>query len=383
MPPYLAGREKERKEFQRLLEQGIVLENPILTGLRGVGKTVLLETFKPPAIEAGWLWVGTDLSESSSLTEERIALRLLTDLAVVTSSISVPTEGVGLGFGAEQNRTVPLGFDTLVQIYESAAGLVSDKLKAVLLRVGEATAGRNKGIIFAYDEAQVLSDHANEKQYPMSLLLDVFQSIQKQQYPFMLALTGLPTLFPKLVEARTYAERMFRVIQLEKLEESDSRDAVTKPVEDANCPMKMSDESIDTIVEVSGGYPYFIQFVCREFYDVFIQMRQDGKGASVPVEEIIRKLDTDFFAGRWARATDRQRELLFVIATLESCEEFSVQEVVELSKKILEKAFGASQVNQMLSALGTAGLIYKNRHGRYSFAVPLMERFIRRQSQES
>jgi len=383
MPPYLAGRGKEREEFHRLLKQDIVLENLILTGLRGVGKTVLLETFKPLAISADWMWVGTDLSESSSLTEERIAIRLLTDLAVVTSSISVPSERIDLGFSAGSKNTVPLGFETLVRIYESAAGLVSDKLKEVLIRVGEATAGKCAGIIFAYDEAQVLSDHAHEKQYPMSLLLDVFQSLQKQQYPFMLALTGLPTLFPKLVEARTYAERMFRVVQLEKLNENDSRDAVTKPVNDADCPVRLSEESIDVIVEVSGGYPYFIQFVCREVYDVFIQKRQGGEKVSVPVEEIIRKLDTDFFAGRWARATDRQRELLWVIANLESCEEFSVQEVVELSKKMLEKAFGSSQVNQMLNALGTAGLIYKNRHGRYSFAVPLMERFIVRQSNEN
>ena len=62
-PPYLAGREEEKKEFARLLGQSPVLDNLVLTGLRGVGKTVLLETFKPIAIQNGWLWAGTDLSE--------------------------------------------------------------------------------------------------------------------------------------------------------------------------------------------------------------------------------------------------------------------------------------------------------------------------------
>src|SRR5262249_29963253 len=83
MPPYLAGREKEKQEFLRLLDQKTILKNFILTGLRGVGKTVLLETFKPLVIQKKWLWVGTDLSESASVSEEIIAQRLLADLSVV------------------------------------------------------------------------------------------------------------------------------------------------------------------------------------------------------------------------------------------------------------------------------------------------------------
>ena len=84
MPPYLAGREAEEKEFRRLLAQDTILENLILTGLRGVGKTVLLEKFKPIAIQDGWLWVGTDLSETISVSETNLAIRILTDLSVVT-----------------------------------------------------------------------------------------------------------------------------------------------------------------------------------------------------------------------------------------------------------------------------------------------------------
>src|ERR1700741_2142140 len=80
MPPYLAGRQHETSEFRRLLLQTTIFENLVLTGLRGVGKTVLLETFKPTAIQEGWLWAGTDLSESTSINEENLAIRLLTDL---------------------------------------------------------------------------------------------------------------------------------------------------------------------------------------------------------------------------------------------------------------------------------------------------------------
>ena len=88
-PPFLAGRTKELSEFKRLLEQRVILENMILTGLRGVGKTVLLDSFKPHAIDNRWLWVGTDLSESATISEDNIAVRLLTDLSIITSGIII------------------------------------------------------------------------------------------------------------------------------------------------------------------------------------------------------------------------------------------------------------------------------------------------------
>ncbi len=196
----------------------------------------------------------------------------------------------------------------------------------------------------------------------------------------MLVLTGLPTLFPKLVEARTFAERMFRVIFLDRLNDDHSKEAVTKPVDDANCPARFTVMAVAKIVECSGGYPYFIQYICREAYDALLQQIGTGQPAvGIPLQEIVRKLDSDFFAGRWARVTDRQRELLGVIATLDGCDsEFTVQEIVEASKQQLAKPFGASQISQMLTTLADAGLVYRNRHGKYSFAVPMLKGFIER-----
>jgi hypothetical protein len=109
MPPYLAGREHEQDECRRLLGQRVILENMVLTGLRGVGKTVLLDTFKPIAMGASWLWVGTDLSESTSLTEERVATRLMADMAVVTSPVVVgKSELKTIGFtGATTSVRIP------------------------------------------------------------------------------------------------------------------------------------------------------------------------------------------------------------------------------------------------------------------------------------
>lgn len=382
-PPYLAGRLVEADEFARLLEQQTILENLLLTGLRGVGKTVLLESFKPVAIKEDWLWVGTDLEEAVSISERNLAVRLLTDLSTVTSSLVTGTEEqteIGFGGGPVTVNKM-LNYQALEAIYKETPGLESDRLKSVLETVWALVQPRGKrGIIFAYDEAQNLADNADRDQFPLSLLLDVFQSIQRKNIPFMLALTGLPTLVANLVDARTFSERMFRVLFLQKLSDKESREAIVEPTKAKNSPVQFSDVSVRTIVQLSAGYPYFIQFICREVFDLFIQQLGEGTRPSVPVAEITQKLDSDFFAGRWAKATDRQRELLYSAATLESADsEFTVQDLVKRTRQVLKNSFKSSHANQMLKTLCEKSLVYKNRHGKYSFAVPLLHEFILRQ----
>src|SRR5438876_2858186 len=87
-PPYLAGRDGEIAEFHKHLEQDIVRKNAILTGLRGTGKTVLMEDkYRPLALRKGWVWVGSDFSEASFVSEEHLCIRLLTDLSLFTSNL--------------------------------------------------------------------------------------------------------------------------------------------------------------------------------------------------------------------------------------------------------------------------------------------------------
>jgi len=384
MPPYLAGRTAEQDDMRRLLGQRIIMSNMVLTGLRGVGKTVLLETFKPLALAQGWLWAGTDLSESATVTEDTLATRILADIALVTSAMVVrETRQVAFGF-ARNERVIhePMSYEILRSHFEKTPGLIADKLKSTLEFVWSILPqAAISGVIFAYDEAQNLADHAEVNQYPLSVLLDVFQSIQRKNVPFMLALTGLPTLFPKLVQARTYSERMFHILFLNKLDDEGAKDAIVKPLEGANAPINFSLSAVNNIIALSGGYPYFIQFICKEVFDVWLAKLGSGEVPTVPAADIIRKLDTDFFHGRWARATDRQRELLQVVSTRVNADsEFTVQEVVLASQETLRKPFTASHISQMLANLSDSGLVYKNRYGKYSLAVPLLSQFIQRQT---
>ena len=384
-PVYLAGRDKEQQQFEAMVRDNTVAQNLIVTGLRGVGKTVLLDELKPIAQRSGWLWTGNDLSESASLTEDRIARRIVVDLSTLVGPMFVRRNTVQkAGFTATGEVTeTSVGFDDFWNTYERTPGLVDDKLKAVLSEARVLLEQTDiRGVIFAYDEAQNLSDHAVAKEYPLSILLDVFAYFQRHRSKcnFMLVLTGLPTLYPKLNEARTYSERMFHTMYLNRLEADDARAAIVKPIELTKSPLRFSNDAIDRILKNSNGYPYFIQYICKEVFDAWIAKMSYGEVPSVNMQSIVAKLDQDFFAPRWSRATDRQQDFMKVVATLEnSDEEFAVQEIVAASRGLLNKGFTPSHATQILQALAEKGLMYKSRRGGYCFAVPLLSHFIRRQ----
>ena len=384
LPPYLAGRDDERQEFSRFLKQSPILDNLVLTGIRGVGKTVLMrEAFRKEALKNNWIWVTSDISEAVSVSENHIAQRLMADLNTFSGDwVHDINERRSIGFSSSSDREIiRFDYDTMRTLFDREPGLASDKIKRVFLeawKLMQKNMPDKNGIIFAWDEAQNLADRSKKEQYPLGVLLDLFSSLQSQGVPFMLLLTGLPTLFPKLVESRTYAERMFHVITLRRLSLTDSRKAILEPLIDK--PPLIHDffrSRCDTICKITKGYPYFIQFWCRELYDYLEEQSEVDQHI---IERIIHKLDMDFFDNRWVRLTDRQQDLLTIISYLENSDgEFTVQDIVKKSKST-EQAFSSSHVNQMLVALFNKGMVFKSRHGKYSLAVPLLDEYIRRRT---
>jgi len=323
------------------------------------------------------------LSESASVSERSFATRVLTDISTLVSSFTIKEEIVNkIGFIPDvQDNQVKLTFKNLYSVYQITPGLESDKLKRALELIWNVVKDKVRGIVLAYDEAHVLKDKVTDKEYPLSLLLEIIQYLQKKDIPYLLVLTGIPTLFPNLVEARTYAERMFQIITLDKLTEEETKEAIQKPIEVKNCPVSFSEHGINEIVNFSSGYPYFIQFICKETFDSILQQIKVGvENPNVVVVESVRKLDSDFYSGRWSRVSDRQQDLLKVIAKLPNAsDEFTVREISSLSEKMLPNPFKPAYINNIIIRLIEFGLIYKNKRGKYSFAVPLLADFINRQ----
>ena len=167
------------------------MDNMILTGIRGVGKTVLMDKWRPLALRQDWFWAGNDLSEAARLSGESLVVRLMVDLALALSPLIVgerQTKRVGL---TPAGGTLPVRIDyaALKGIWDGSPGLTSDKLSAVLETAWAAVRDLGvHGVVFAYDEAQNLVGGGNREDHsPAALLLDVFQSVQKKRIPYHVA----------------------------------------------------------------------------------------------------------------------------------------------------------------------------------------------------
>ncbi len=390
LPPFLAGRLDEQRFFKRMLHQQPVTENVLITGLRGVGKTVLLRHMRHMAEHNDWLWVGNDLSESAALTEERLALRILTDLAAaIAKKLSEPmTEGAEPTSSLkhrldrmQQTEGDALAYDALKAQYEQAPGLPSDRLKAVLTRVTSfVQKARLGGIVLAYDEAQCLSDRADHNEFPMSMLIESVAAMQRGEgfSPCLLILSGLPHVFDALTATRTYTERMFRVMTLDRLSREDTWAALTTLLAALMPPLHASDSLLNKVCELTGGYPYLIQFFGSELVEQLLENGGTLATDQFPSPSTLDRLDAGLFAARWNRTSDRQREFLSLIASRQNARsaDFSAGDILEQPGASAE--FGGPVANQMLLALAERGLIYRTRHGRYAFNVPMSELMIQR-----
>jgi AAA ATPase domain len=389
-PPFLAGRSSEQLHFKRMLNQSHLTDNVLITGLRGFGKTVLLAQLQKTAEAADWLWVGNDLSESSSLSEDRLAIRILTDLAqAIGERIDQPDHATGHMPERLQLRLEQLAradrsaftFDALKAQYEQTPGLPSDRLRAVLLRVSSLVNKiRLKGIILAYDEAQCLCDRADADQFPMSMLIETTSALQKKEglVPLMLVLCGLPQVFDALTETRTYTERMFHVMTLERLSRDETRAAITVPL--ANLPVQLHTPPslIEKVLSLTGGYPYLVQFFGRELIEQLLENGGTLSADRFPSSGAFERLDAGLFSARWNRTTDKQRELLGLIAARapNANGEFSARELEQL--RLATGDGGEANITQILSALCDRGMLFRTRHGYYAFTVPMSEVMIQR-----
>lgn len=390
LPPVLAGRTMEERHFRSILQQRVVSQNILVTGLRGYGKTVLLSHIKKLSQKQNWLWVGNDLSESSSLTEDRLALRIITDIAETIGGIVSRQNDAAFSSSIlddldedPQENLLECHegriFELLKRHYERAPGLPSDKLKAVLLRCSSlASKAGASGIILAYDEAQCLTDHARRNEFPMSMLIETISALQKRDgvCPFLLVLSGLPQVFSALIETRTYTERMFHVISLDRLSRRDTYRALYEPLSEHIPPLQVTDDLLDKVITVSGGYPYLVQFLGKELVDGMLANGGMLHPEQFPSSEVIGRLESGMFAARWNRLSDKQREFLGILATRDTkrSNEFSAKDAQRLARG--NKSFSTSYANQMMQALCEKGMLYRVRHGRYAFTVPLAETMI-------
>jgi hypothetical protein len=158
---------------------------------------------------------------------------------------------------------------------------------------------------YLYDEFHFIEDGKITDNFPLSLLLESFSHVQQDGLRYYLVLSGLPPLFPNLVKAKTYAERMFSVKGLENLSKEASKKAINVPLKDYK--ISFTDELIDTIVEETQGYPYFLQFYPYYLIQNIPKKKIGSKDFNEMYPLILKELDESFFSGRFNRASDSER----------------------------------------------------------------------------
>lgn len=367
MPPYLAGRENEIFWFENSLESALSLpQNLVLLGIRGTGKTVLLRKFEDICSQKRWLFARREFN--NKLNQEGEFLNaLLTDIITKTKGISLAKRLKKPVIGFREGYKEDIEGDFISILIQKYKGPLGDRLEAILTDVYEAIIkAEYNGLVLLYDEFHFIEDSKISDNFPLSLLLESFSHVQQEGLRYYLVLSGLPPLFPNLVKAKTYAERMFSVKSLGNLPKEASQEAIGLPLKKSN--ITFTDELINTIIEETQGYPYFLQFYPYHLIQNIPKKRIGSKEFNEMSPLLLKELDESFFSGRFNRASESEQKILLEMAKLGSEIKFSeLREKTEIDKNYL---------NQILISLIEKGLIYRVSRGKYRFTLPLFEKFL-------
>ena len=375
LPAYLAGRERPLAEFDAFVADPHPLHaNWTVTGLRGTGKTVLVETAAVRAEAAGWLTLERELGERHR-DDTRLAEAIEEDADALLRRC---------GLAAALERSVAHGVRLLRPAKISVAGLSiepeplaprapADRMRDALARLSDALAETGRaGALLLYDEAHLLADDKARERYPLSSLLAALGAVQRTGEPRVrVVLTGLPTLSINLKRARTYAERMFRHVVLATLERGDAWDALTIPL--ARTPRRFATTVVGEIVEATGGYPYFLQFFGAFVWRAVPALEVALASYRAVEPSLLHELDLAFFEDRFEGAAPAEQAVLAAMAR-----QRTAVDVADLRRALPEQA----SLDTLVRRLVERGLVYRAGRARYDFALPMFRAYLGRRDRD-
>jgi hypothetical protein len=366
-PSALTGRDDEIESFSTLLARlrdGRSEQSQIITGLRGVGKTVLLNTFEDQAESAGWHTVFRELTQETSLPEllAKDVQRLLRDLKLSTKVAE--TVRAALSTLSAFKLTDPSGFEFSIDVKRLQEHHLTDDLTELFLQLGRVAKDKNVGIAFFLDEVQFV------KEPEFRALISALHRAMQKQLPITLAAAGLPQI-PRLAgEARSYAERLFRFPHIGRLDEAAARDALVLPAEREGASYE--EGAVRLTLELTQGYPFYIQEFGKHIWNLAKASpitRDDVDAATRRAEEA---LDQGIYEVRIQRAAAKERRYLRAMAELGS----GPYRVGAVATKMASTTTALSTVRQKLL---DRGLVYATAdYGYVDFTVPRFDEFMRR-----
>jgi hypothetical protein len=370
-PPNLAGRDRDLENFRSLIEQladGGYERSLVYSGLRGVGKTVLLMELDVLATEAGW--ATTDVQEVGSqpdfrVTFARMAARLLREM----SRRHRIKERVDRALGVVKafSVAVPAGVQLKLDV-EAATGVADSgdpeqDLSDLVREIGEVARITGAGALFLLDEMHNLDSPS------LAAICIAFQAVSRNALPVAMVGAGLPDLQTRLMAAKPYADRLFQYHELGRLSAAAARSALIAPA--ATRDVLYEESAARGVVDEAAGYPYFIQEYGRELWN-HAETSPVNRGDVDAVREIVKdSLARNFFGTRFLLATDAEQRYLAAMASLPEPPYRSAD---------IARVYGAKDqrgVSMHRDGLIQKGLIWAPRRGQLDFTVPLFAEYLR------
>lgn len=375
-PPELVGRTGELEAFDTLrarVANGLGDRGVVLTGLRGVGKTVLLNEMHRMADRFEWLTVRIEARRDE--TGARAVRRALARELVVsarkltrTRMTSRMREALGTisSFNAKVGATgIELGVDLSLGRADSGDAEVDllELVEDVALALGE----RRRAFGVFVDEMQDLDSET------MGALIAAQHAANQRDWPFYVIAAGLPNLPRVLTETRSYAERLFNYRQIGKFSREDATQALREPAERLGA--EYSPDAMEILLDAAGGYPYFIQEYGQAAWNLAGDRLVSGADAVAAVQYGTEQLDSGFFRSRWHRATPSERRMLRAMAV-------DGEGPSPTARVAQRMALQPSSLGPYRAALINKGLVYAPEHGQIAFTVPGMSAYVDRHHDE-
>ena len=351
------------------MELGRPEQSLLVTGLRGVGKTVLLDAFEGIAIERGWFASATEVTSDTRLA--KIVATMTREALLDLRRVERVRDGARRALSILKAFTITtgVGVDIRVEldVEEGTAdsGDLGRDLGDLFVEVGSIAKDAGRGVVFLLDEVQFLGRPDFE-----ALIAGLHRSTRRQ-LPITVVGAGLPSL-PRLAgEAKSYAERLFTFPTIGALSESAARLALVEPAAEEG--VTITDGALERILELSGRYPYFLQQYGKHAWPTGANNLIHEQAVERAHELVLSVLDTEFFLVRFERATPAEQRYLAAMASLGDGPQRSGAVTRLLGYT------STTETGPTRDALIKKGLVYSPRHGLVDFTVPLFADFMRRQ----
>ena len=368
MPTYLAGRKKlikEAKESILSLKSGYPQRPTAYYGLRGVGKTVLLNTIEEFALENNIIYEHIEIIEKRDflLQLTNICRKFISRLNKIEQAKSLINKALSV---LENFRlTYTMGDSSIsAEVNKKNFELLSDDLTELFVIMGNAAKKSGDCIIFFIDEIQ----YAKEEE--LSSIINALHRTGQLRLPITFFVAGLNKILKQFSEIKTYSERMFDFKEITSLNYEETKKAITEPVKDLS--VDYDEEAIKKIYDLTGGYPYFIQFFCDNLW------RNIDKVNNITINDVnstinsyFKRLDEGFFKSRFDRYTDKEKE--FIKAMVKYGEPpCTINNVAKILKKSVRS------ISPIRAQLINKGIVYSVKYGEIDFTVPQFDLFLKR-----